>query len=1448
MVSDPFIQTLLARIATTYLTKELKTEIKISRLEIRSFNSLRLANFLIKDHENDTLLFVGSLSVKLRQFSSKKHLIHFSKIGLSDAKIRLIKPKGSEDMNLQFVIDYFAASDTTVTDTTNKVLPVWDITIKSLVIQNSSFELDDNSKEADLGAVDFNHLGLTNLNLELQNTAIDNDTLKTEIKQLSCSEKSGFVIERFSCGFKISPVCIQASQLLLKTMNNDLDLDLAFKFKSFEDFSDFLTKVDIHSEIRPSHINLSEVGYFAPLMFAMNNNLEISGHIDGTVANFKAKDFGLTYGQNTSFEGDLQMNGLPNFYETFINLSARNLETSAEDVSRFGIPTEEKRIALPEILSKLGQIKIQGKFTGFYNDFVSLANFKTDIGTVTTDILLKVNDNKTVAYSGKLSANHFNAGILFDLEDYVETLDLSATINGSGFDFNTMKIDMDGRIDSLYLYGNRYNEIIITGNLSNKKFAGDLKVRDDNINFDFSGNLDYSTNIPGYNFLANIQDAKLEKLNLLKGDSTMNLSTRLNFNLIGNKLDNFQGILFIDSTEFSMQGESYRMKDFTLSFTRDQQDYALIRLYSDFIDASIEGNFQLVNIPVNFRYLMNQYLDTLFTKIDTTQIPATDQDFIFDINLKDTRTLSRLFMPDLLVAPETTISGGFNTRIDNIFMEGSSDEIVYKGKKFKKWTMEFNEENDKLILSNKFDKIFLSDSLNIDSTHILLAARNDTVRYSVFWKDISNKNFGDIEGFVSIFNPKKMELKIEKGIIGVNDTLWKVNRANYLGIDTNSIYFNDIGFSSKGQMIKVQGKLSSNPIDSVFVDFTDFKLTNFNPVLKQLNVELSGSINGEFKIVDFYNAPNYISDLSISDFNFNGEKLGEAVLKSNWNPEKEAFEILAEILYTGNIGTSKTLEVSGTYFPNKKKNNFDIDAKFDNYKLNTLAPFVRSFSSKITGLATGELKLTGSKNEPDLTGQLGVSVKQFKIDYLNETYSFADKINFDKNLISFDNIIVYDTLSNRAIASGKITHDHLKDFKLDLNFDMTNMNAFNLTRTQNESFYGKAIASGNLHIFGPVDNLTLDINATSDKGTSVKIPASYSSSVADNEYIVFTSPGTDTTLTTDRYNVELGGMTLNLDLNVNQDAEIQIFLPYRMGNIRGNGNGEIKMAINPKGDLTMDGEYVINKGSFFMTFQNIINRNFDIRRGSKVEWTGDPYNAQINLKAVYKLKTTLGDYGPQQDTATRVPVDCIISLTNRLFNPEIRFSIEFPDLKEDTRQYIYSRLDTNDQAMMSQQMLSLLVLNSFSHSSVSAGSVGFNTFSLVTNQINNWLSQISNDFDIGVNYRPGDQMSANEVEVALSTQLFSNRVTINGNVGVKGNETTSNTSNTSNLVGEVTVEAKITPDGRFRVKAFNLSNSDYLYKNYSPYTQGVGIFYTREFNRLSDLKITHIFSKKDKKD
>jgi hypothetical protein len=320
---------------------------------------------------------------------------------------------------------------------------------------------------------------------------------------------------------------------------------------------------------------------------------------------------------------------------------------------------------------------------------------------------------------------------------------------------------------------------------------------------------------------------------------------------------------------------------------------------------------------------------------------------------------------------------------------------------------------------------------------------------------------------------------------------------------------------------------------------------------------------------------------------------------------------------------------------------------------------------------------------------------------------------------------------------------------------------------------------------------------------------------------------------------------MDFDLTVTPESEIQMIFDSKIGDIiRGRGTGNLKFELTPQGAFYMYGDYLIDEGDYLFTLQNLINKRFRIQQGGLIRWSGDPYDADIDLRAIYRTRTSLADLAMsvmQSDTSDvyrrRVPVETVLHLEDKLFNPTISFDIQIPGGDEQSREMI-QRLITTEQEM-NRQVFSLLILNRFTpnpaeYNTAIGYGVGSTSSELLSNQLSNWLSQISSDFDIGVNYRPGDEISSQEIEVALSTQLFDDRVVIDGNVGVAGNHP-AQTHRTSNIIGDVNIEVKITPEGKFRVKAFNRSNTFDVLNTNAPYTQGIGVFYRKEFDNISDL-------------
>lgn len=193
-------------------------------------------------------------------------------------------------------------------------------------------------------------------------------------------------------------------------------------------------------------------------------------------------------------------------------------------------------------------------------------------------------------------------------------------------------------------------------------------------------------------------------------------------------------------------------------------------------------------------------------------------------------------------------------------------------------------------------------------------------------------------------------------------------------------------------------------------------------------------------------------------------------------------------------------------------------------------------------------------------------------------------------------------------------------------------------------------------------------------------------------------------------------------------------------------------------------------------------------------------------------------------------------------NPIVKFDINFPSLDVQMKSLMQSLFASQDD--INKQMFSLLILNKFytpdymekleeNKEERSAGyQAGVTTASeLLSNQLSRWLSQISKNFDIGFSYRPGDQVTTNEFELALSTQMFNNRVTLsaNGNIMEKA-KTNSNTS----ITGDFDVDVKINKQGTLRWKAYSHTNEKITY-NATETVQGVGISYQETFDTIRDL-------------
>ena len=499
--------------------------------------------------------------------------------------------------------------------------------------------------------------------------------------------------------------------------------------------------------------------------------------------------------------------------------------------------------------------------------------------------------------------------------------------------------------------------------------------------------------------------------------------------------------------------------------------------------------------------------------------------------------------------------------------------------------------------------------------------------------------------------------------------------------------------------------------------------------------------------------------------------------------------------------------------------------------------------SRLQGFGNGIVFVTGSLNQPDINGRLAFKDGGCKVTFLNTFYTFSPTIMIDNQSISFEDMVMVDTLGNKAIVEGVIRHDHLKNMELDLKLHPRDFLAMATTSKENSSFFGNVFATGLVQAQGPTNDIKLKIGARTSRGTKLTLPLNRTSKVSENDFIVFVQKEPEIVEDEEpakevkKKTKSKGNFGIDLNVVVTDESSIRIYLPSDIGVIDATGNGNIKLGTGSREDLTLFGNYVIKNGNFKLSFQNIITRNFALKEGGTISWSGSPTGGRIDATGAYTVKASLATLGMQVDSPSgnnNVNAECLIHLKDALLNPTITFGMNLPNASEDVQQTVFSVIDTTNQAVMTTQAMSLLLLGSFSNLGSGTGSA--NLLDALTSAGLNF--NLGDAWGFGVSYHSSAANAYDELQFALKTELFENRLIIETNFGVMSDNSTS--SGVSNLVGEFDIHYKLSKDGRFMANFYNHSNynsnfSTFSFDKLAPYTQGLGISYSKSFDKFGDL-------------
>jgi len=1453
-------QTFIVKKYLNYLSKELNTTITVESVDISFLNKITIKNLYVQDLNEDTLANIKEITVNLSVSLSTKY-IGLKNVKLNQPYFNLQHQKDSVHNNLFFIIDYFSSEDTTSTKSN------WQVKLNQVKITKGHFVYDNFNYDEQLAVIDYNHVDISYLTTVLNDVEFLSDGVACGIEQLKFHEKRGFQLDNLVTQFKISGKGIEAEQLVLKTPNSLINGSIVFATDSFSNLANFITEVKITSSFDSSLVSFRDICHFASALDCLDKSVIFNGEVKGTLAGMKGRKLEITTDDGTYFKGNADISGIPNPDDLFLYITIKELNTSKEKLEQIPLYpfVKETFIKLPKNINHLGNMNFKGTLSGFIHDFVAYGTLKTDLGIINTDISLKFKEDNTY-YQGKVRTKRFYLGKFLEIPSQIGTIALNSEVKGSGFSIEDINATLTGNIEHIIIRDYEYSHINVDGNFKNQIFSGKLAVEDENIVFDFDGAVDLSKKIPEFKFIANIKEAKLGKLNLVKTKEKMQtrFSTILMANMKGNNIDNIEGEIQLKNSTYIDKIDSIFIPSTQLT-SYIENDIKKLSVNADFANINIEGNYQINDFVAVINNIIYTYLPSQNNQIYLTQ--NITNNFSFDATIYNTDILTKLFFNNIRFSPNTQLNGLYNSSENKLSINGNADKIEVFGTILKNFSFIGNATNESLNIESKISDVYIFglDSLHLEAFELTSMMKNDSLSTNFHWKKDTSDLSGS--GFITNiihFQPKLIKSQFLNSYIVLNDTVWNISPNNLIVLDSSSISISNFKLSNETQKLLIDGIIDDNNTNNQLdVYFEKFNLSLFKKLIPKDVVQIDGIFNGVASIKKVNNDFLFTSDLKINQLKINDYLIGEGDIKSRWNSEDE-FLSLDSKFYIDRI---PSILLVGKYYPKKEANNINFTLTLNQTELSIFDTYVNDFVSDLSGKANASISIKGNLKQPELKGKINLTETKFTVNYLKTTYSFPTlPINVVSDMISFDHVTLFDEKKNKAHTSGTLLHSNFKNFNLDLGVQFKEFMVLNTKQVDNGDFFGRAFGTGHVDIAYDQQHskTNIDVSLKTTKGTVFSIPLGGGEEIQENSFVSFVTKDSSSLIINKEEKLDLSKIDMQFDLDVTDAAEVRLIFDEKVGDImKSTGNGNLKLEINTEGDFNIFGTYIIKSGDYLFTLQNVINKRFNLLEGGSIKWNGNPLDAIIDISATYRTRARLFDLLMAIDTSDvlkkRIPVDLTLRLRNSLLTPEISFDISLPTADEDTKSKVKSVLYVSNQEEniqeLNKQVFSLLVLNRFLPPpgvDGVAGNAGLEktaTSELLSNQLSNWLSKISNEFDIGVNYRPGDEISSQELELALSTQLFNDRLVIDSNFGLSDRQNSPTGQNNNNLIGDVTLEYKISKDGKLRVKAFNKSNQFSLLEINSPYTQGVGISYKEEFDTFGELvdSFFSLFKRKSKK-
>ncbi|MFD1630970.1 translocation/assembly module TamB domain-containing protein [Pseudopedobacter beijingensis] len=1387
-------------------------------------------------------LFVGSLFVKLKDIDLDKQLVNIDKIDFKDTRGKLLfgkldkKPEVKKDVSVEDSVS------------TNN----WKVHVNKADFANIDFKFDDQNIKPISRGMDYMHLDFKELTLKAEDFYYSPDTISGNILDLIAKEKSGLFIETFKTDFFYGPQSAYLKKLYLKTPKTIIKDEIKLAYPSIASLTENLGDLALDASINGSRLGFKDILLFVPDLYNTNpfkDNpnavLAINSRINGKIKDLRIPNLEISGIGTTRIVASGHITGMPDVDKANFDLNIKNFQTSGKDLYGFVPPK-----TIPDNISLPGYINLKGIFKGGINNFFTNLNLISSYGNASIRARFDQRVKNKEKYDAFALTNGIDIG-KFLKNDSIGKIALQAKVEGVGLDPKTANAKFDGIINSAVYNKYVYKDLKAVGEIKNGLFDIKTGMEDPNLNFTIKANGSFKEKYPSVKVDAVLDSADFNKLNLYAGSLRLRLNMKANIETADP--DYLNGRIFFDKIVVAQEASKFVLDSIYIraKSTESKND---IYLWTPFMSAKVDGKYQFTQIGEALSNTVARYYNT---DQKAQRKETTPQYFDFSAKLVNHPFIMQ-FLPDLKKLDPVVLKGHYNSNGDTLTVNGDIPHIVYGGNTINNGTLKVATKDTSLHYNLMFDEI-KTGSMTLLRTILSGKVKNNVLDYLLQVHDRTNKERYRLGGNVEATQNATL-IKLDPLNLKLDYDKWTIPEDNVIELGEN-IYARNFFLHYGNQGIKIASH-SEEKNAPLAIDFEQFKIETITSIVNQDSLKVGGVIDGDILLRNLTTNMVFTSDITVHDFNFRGDTLGNIAVKVD-NEIEDTFKANMSITGQGN-----QVNLTGSYLTASET----LDMVLDVEKLNLKSLEGLSFGniSNTKGFLSGNFKIGGQTSAPRVIGELKFNDAAFAVTQTNSYFkSLNDKIIFDTEGIRFNRFKLTDSLDNKLTVNGQVLTKTYQDFKFKLDINAANFKVVSSTAKDNDLFYGDLFVDTRLAIRGDLDNPKVDGSLKIDPQTkfTMVLPSS-DPSIADREGIVefidqdnmdvqnlFAVPDT-------LENSKIVGMDISVNIQIDKNAELVMIIDKNNGDfVKVKGDAELNGGIDPSGKITLTGRYELTEGTYEMSF-NFINRKFDIQKGSSIVWTGEPMSAIVDITAAYIANTApldlledqLVDLSPavKNTYKQKVPFQVLLNMDGELMQPEITFDIKLPDGNYNVSSEIVSNSQSKleqlrqEPSELNKQVFALLLLNRFvgeNPFASSSSAVGVNSMvrqsvsKLLSDQLNNLagnlIQGVEVNFDLASteDYSSGSMENRTDLNIGVSKRFLDDRlkVTVGSNFGLEGTDQPNRETN--NIAGDIAVDYQLSKDGRYMLRAYRKNQYEVALQGQVIET-GVGFVLTMDYNKF----------------